>query len=64
MLVLSRKCNERVRIGNDIIITLVEIRGDQVRLGFDAPDSVSVHREQVYLQMQARGDVHSLAEDT
>jgi len=63
MLVLSRKCNEQIRIGNDIIITLVEIRGDQVRIGIEAPPDVPVHREEIYQQMLAHGDVHSLAED-
>lgn len=48
MLVLSRKKNERIRIGDDIEITVVEIRGDKVRLGITAPRTVPVHREEVY----------------
>ena len=48
MLVLSRKYNESIKIGDDIVITVVEIRGDKVRLGIDAPKNVSVHREEVY----------------
>ena len=47
MLVLARKTNERIRIGDDIIITVVEIRGDTVRLGIAAPREVSVDREEV-----------------
>jgi carbon storage regulator len=48
MLVLSRKKTESVRIGSDIVITIIEIRGDNVRLGFNAPKDVSIHRQEVY----------------
>lgn len=47
MLILSRKCNEQIVIGDNIVITVVAIRGANVRLGIDAPSSVSVHREEV-----------------
>ena len=48
MLVLSRKKNESIVINNDITVTVVEIRGDKVRLGIVAPKDVPVHREEVY----------------
>jgi carbon storage regulator len=48
MLVLSRKKDESIVINNDIVITVVEIRGDKVRLGIVAPKEVPVHREEVY----------------
>ena len=48
MLVLSRKKNESIVINNDITITVVEIRGDKVRLGIVAPKDVPVHRQEVY----------------
>jgi carbon storage regulator len=48
MLILSRKKNEKIRIGDGITIIVVEIRGDVVRLGIDAPKDVPVHREEVY----------------
>lgn len=48
MLVLSRKKNESIIINNDIVITIVEIRGDKVRLGIEAPKDVPVHRQEVY----------------
>lgn len=48
MLVLSRKKNETIVINNDITIVVVEIRGDKVRLGVEAPREVSVHRREVY----------------
>jgi carbon storage regulator len=48
MLVLSRKKNESIVIDNNIVVTVVEIRGDKVRLGIVAPKEVSVHRQEVY----------------
>lgn len=48
MLVLSRKKNESIIINDDITIVVVEIRGDKVRLGVDAPKEVPVHRNEVY----------------
>lgn len=48
MLVLSRKKDESVRIGSDIVVTILEIRGDKVRIGFSAPENVSIHRQEVY----------------
>jgi len=48
MLVLSRKKDEKIFIGDNIRITVIEIRGDKVRLGIDAPRDITVHREEVY----------------
>jgi carbon storage regulator len=48
MLVLSRKKDEKIIIGDNITLMVIEIRGDKVRLGIDAPKEVSVHREEVY----------------
>lgn len=48
MLVLSRKKDEKIVIGDSIKLMVIEIRGDKVRLGIDAPRDVSVHREEVY----------------
>jgi carbon storage regulator len=48
MLVLSRKKNESIIINDNITVTVVEIRGDKVRLGIEAPKEVSVHRREVY----------------
>jgi carbon storage regulator len=52
MLVLTRKKNESIVIGDDVTITIVEVRGDQVKLGINAPKNVSVHREEIYLEIQ------------
>ncbi len=57
MLVLSRKKNERIVIGDDITIVVVEIRGDKVRLGFDAPEEVPVHRQEVYDAIKRDGPI-------
>lgn len=48
MLVLSRKRDEKIVIAENIVITIVEIRGDKVRLGIEAPSTVPVHRQEVY----------------
>ncbi len=48
MLVLSRKKDERIMIGDNISLMVVDIRGDKVRLGIDAPSDISVHRSEVY----------------
>lgn len=52
MLALSRKANESIVIGNDIKITVLEIKGDQVKIGITAPKSVPVYREEVYTQIR------------
>lgn len=53
MLVLTRRPGEKVIIDGKIVITIVEVRGDQIRLGIDAPRSVKVYREEVYAQVLA-----------
>ena len=57
MLVLSRKKRETIHIGSDITIVVVDIRGDNVRLGIEAPASVPVHREEVFQAIQRNGGV-------
>jgi carbon storage regulator len=56
MLVLSRKKNESIIINDNIVVTVIEIRGDKVRLGIEAPKEVTVHRREVYeaIQNQSR----------
>ncbi|HVJ87654.1 MAG TPA: carbon storage regulator CsrA [Caulifigura sp.] len=56
MLVLSRKKNESIVIDDRIIITVVEIRGDKVRLGIQAPRDVPVHRHEVYESLQKQAE--------
>ncbi|HOX92086.1 MAG TPA: carbon storage regulator CsrA [Spirochaetales bacterium] len=52
MLILSRKINEKLVIGDGVVISIVEIRGDQVKLGIDAPKNVKVFRQEVYEAIQ------------
>lgn len=71
MLVLSRKKNESIVINNDITIVVVEIRGDKVRLGIDAPKEIPVHRREVFdaikageRQQKKEGDGKGKGEDS
>ena len=52
MLVLSRQRDESIIIGDDIVVTIVDVRGDKVRLGIEAPTKISVHRQEVYDAIQ------------
>lgn len=52
MLVLSRKADESVMIGDGIVVTVLEVRGDIVRLGIDAPRDIQVHRREVFEELQ------------
>ena len=52
MLVLTRRAGESVMIGDNVIITVLEARGDVIRLGIEAPREVQVHREEVYRELQ------------
>lgn len=66
MLVLSRKKNESIVINDDITIVVVEIRGDKVRLGVEAPKEVPVHRREVYeaIKRSVEGDQSGRSEET
>lgn len=52
MLALSRKENESIMIGNDIEVTILEVKGEQVKIGITAPKSVPIYREEVYAQIK------------
>jgi carbon storage regulator len=53
VLVLTRRANQSIVIGADIVITVLEVRGDQIRIGIDAPRSIPVHREEVFRELEA-----------
>ena len=55
MLVLSRKCGERIVIGSNVELMVVDVRGDRVRLAFSAPSDVPIHREEVRKRIQEEG---------
>ncbi|MDF2803906.1 MAG: carbon storage regulator, CsrA [Anaerocolumna sp.] len=52
MLALTRKSNESIMIGNDVEISILEIKGDQVKIGINAPKSVPIYRKEIYVQIQ------------
>ena len=66
MLILSRKIDEKIRIGEDIIITLIDVHGDQVKIGVEAPKSVKVFRQEVFdaFQMENKAALGNKTQDT
>ncbi|KKB41128.1 carbon storage regulator CsrA [Bacillus thermotolerans] len=56
MLVLTRKTGEAIQIGDDIEITVVSVKGDQIKLGINAPKHVDIHRKEVYLAIQEENE--------
>ncbi len=52
MLALTRKTNESIMIGNDVEISILEIKGDQVKVGIIAPKSIPIYRKEIYIQIQ------------
>ena len=52
MLILTRRVGERLMIGDDVIVTVLASKGNQVRIGIDAPTQVEVHREEIYQRIQ------------
>ena len=63
MLILTRRVGESVIVGDDIVISVIEVRGDAVRIGIQAPRSVSVHREEVYLELQRANEQAASSSD-
>ena len=57
MLILTRKSGEGIRIGDAITLKIIEIRGNQVRIGIDAPKKISVHREEIYSLIQEQNQM-------
>ena len=58
MLALARKVNESIVINNNIEVTLLEIKGDQVKLGISAPKSIPIYRKEIFLQIEEIGRAH------
>ena len=61
MLILTRRVGETVMIGNDVTVTILGVKGNQVRVGINAPKNVAVHREEIYerIQREQKGDSNS-----
>jgi carbon storage regulator len=62
MLILSRRIGETVMIGHDVRITILEVKGYQVRVGIKAPKSVAVHREEIYKRIKRQAESAGAAE--
>ena len=60
MLVLTRKAGESIVIGNEVVITVLEVRGGQIRLGVDAPRNLAVHRAEIYQQVMEENQAASI----
>jgi carbon storage regulator len=56
MLILTRRVNEALVIGDDVVVTVLGVKGNQVRIGIDAPKQVTVHRQEIYDRIQAEKD--------
>jgi len=58
VLILTRRINEAIMIGDDVTIVVLSVRGNQVRLGIDAPPQIACHREEIYHRLQKEGKTH------
>ena len=63
MLILTRKLGETIRIGDDIKITLIDIKGKSIRLGIEAPETISIHRQEIYLAIKEQNIRAAAVED-
>lgn len=61
MLVLTRAKGQKIMIGQDIVLTVVEVNGDQVRLGIEAPSDVSVYREEIYQSIKEQNELAAMS---
>lgn len=61
MLILSRKTNQKILIGKDIELTIIEVRGEQVKIGIKAPQEVEVFRQELYKEIQAENKIATIS---
>lgn len=63
MLILTRRVGETLMVGDDVTVTVLGVKGNQVRIGVNAPKEVSVHREEIYMRIQAEKNVQHTSHD-
>jgi carbon storage regulator len=61
MLILTRRVGETLMVGDDVTVTVLGVKGNQVRIGVNAPKEVSVHREEIYMRIQAEKNIQLAA---
>jgi carbon storage regulator len=64
MLILTRRVGETLMVGDDVTVTVLGVKGNQVRIGVNAPKEVSVHREEIYMRIQAEKNAQTAGSDT
>jgi len=60
MLVLTRKIDQSIRIGNDIVITIVHVERDQVKIGISAPREIAIHRQEIFEEIRAANEAAAI----
>jgi carbon storage regulator len=60
MLILTRRTGEKLMVGGDVTVTVLSVKGNQIRLGIEAPPEIRVHREEIYLKIQAERKMSGL----